>query len=546
MSLASRYNKFFRAVRDWRFLAREAEAGDLVQLSEAWALEVEDEEFSLLNVWFPNYPRRGTARLVHQSSRYWHLTFWSRQIRLGKDKNTVRPLNFAGRWTAYDLIGQRWMARQMEAMRPPSDDPEHPPPLHPVPPLMSYLARPRGGMETVHAIGGRYQTWLGLLLRRWLHEKTRALLGVPSSGFYIQKGPLVEDCCAILNFTYRGEKRRLRLDQVRRHQNGNIHFLGRQLPGGEQRSFAFQNISALVIEGYGPVKDERLFLDLEAIEENAWRHWLDWNSTATRIGHPLPEPDLATRVVGKAWRQLIRPYWAYMYWRYPKNRMFRKLTLREKIDKRIKPLRSGMKRVIAHIDWLSHEYGPKPVQRRDLTSPDARWRRNMRDVADKLDTGQDVDIRSLRHVATLAKDPMLARKIARHILLEERAGLARTDPAHKLMTEALALSPARRRFIPHREISRAYKLGDNLLRKWNPFEKLYDVPCEPDPTMVVQAYLRALYLSNRWSGTKGYTQPHVWRGEFRVLLLLHLGRPDGRRWLLAGHGAARLRKMACL
>lgn len=546
MPLVSTFRSLLRVLRDWRFLPREAKAGDVVHVPETWALLIEDEDFSLLNVWFPKFPRSGTARLVRETKQHWYLTFWCREIRLGKDRNTVRPLNRIGRWTAFDLPGQHWVARQLMAMRPPDDAPEPPPPPHPVPSLLRRLAIPRGGLETVHALGGRYRSWLGLLWRRWLHEKTRALLGVPSPGFYMRKGPLVEDCRVILTFTYRGETRRLRLDQVRRHENGNIHFLGRQLPKGDQRSFAFQNISNLTIEGFGRINDTRLFIELDALEASAYQHHLNWASTAQREGLPLPAPDLATRLVGKTWKQLTRPYRAYMYWRYPKNRLFRKLTFREKIAKRTKVLRDLLRVARAHLNWVRHEYGPQPAQRRDLTGPDARWRHLLREAAERLDASQGVDIHDLHHLTKLAKEPMLARKIARHILREERASLAKSDPDRDLITATLRLSPNRRRFIPDRETKRAKQVGNGMILQWNPFQKLYDIPRDPEPAMIVQAFLKALYRSDFWKKPDGFAPQHVQRGDFRVLLLLHLGRPDGRKWLFSELAAERMRKIASL
>lgn len=536
----------FHALRGWRFLSRPPKAGDLVHFRDAWAIEVEGEGFSLLEVWFPKFPRTGTARLLRETATHWDLTFWCRHIRLGKERNTLRPLNRAGRWTAFDLIAQGWVARQLALMRPPDDAPEPPPPPLPLSALSRHWARKRGGLATVHALGGRYHSWPGLLLRRWLHEKTRYLLGVPSPGIYMGKGPLVQDCRAILTFAYRGERRRLRLDQVRRHQNDNIHLLGRQLPGGEQRSFAFHNIFNLEIEGFGPIDARRLDLDLAALETNAWDHWRQWNRYATSLGYPLPDPDLATRIVGKVWRQLIRPYWAYIRWRYPRYRLLRPPTWRTRLAQRAEPVRKRIRRAALWLNWLWQEYRPQPAPQPDLSAPDARWRRFLRDMADRLDAGQTVDIRNLRHVAKLARQPMLARKMARHILRVEKAALGPSDPDRAILDRALRLSPDRRRLIPDHELRQAQKVGGTLFLHYAPFQRLYDIPRPPDPAMIVLAYLRALYRSDFWNGPKGHAPPHIERGDFRVLLLAHLGQPDGRRWVFAKTAAARLRKLADL
>ena len=216
------------------FLAR---PGDLVWLDRSAQPRDAAEEPSFARVWLPRLVARGSARLLEDGG----LLFWSRRVQIvGKP----RPLKALGCVLAWDRPGQALFAREVgraavvKALRPPG-----PPDRH---------ARARGGLTLIRSLGGRRRGYLRFWLHRAGQQVLRRLALWPDPGFLDDSGVLVDRCSATLYFLYCATPRRLALDQIRRHPNGNFHFVGRLMPKGEARTFSYAGIAGLQIEGTRP------------------------------------------------------------------------------------------------------------------------------------------------------------------------------------------------------------------------------------------------------------------------------------------------------
>lgn len=307
------------------------------------------------------------------------------------------------------------------------------------------------------------------------------------------------------------------------------------------------NATVTAVEGYGPVTDIRLFLDLRSLDRNAAQHHADWfGQGKPDPGFQVPAPTMVTRVVGKVWERLTRPYWAYIHWRYPKLRGFPKPTLRERLQRAALPLRHVVAAMQYRLRWVQLEYGHHQPPRRDVAQMGARWRVRLRAAADQIEAGTPPDIRELRHLAKLAKEPVLGRRIARHIVRTALAELPRHHPQRHVLTAALAVSPPRRRVIPLHEKQKAWALAgwafDHRSIRRLSGARAHDI----GPPLLAFVYLHAVYGWPYWCRVAGFDRQGLNRECLRALLVVHLGQPDKGRWLFSATAAERMRKIAAL
>jgi hypothetical protein len=426
------------------FLDRPARPGDLVWLVRHTQPRDSSEVPSFAKIWFPRLAARGTARMLEDGS----LLFWSRRVRIvGKPL----PLTALGRLLAWDRPGQALFAREVakaEAVGAPI--PPRPADRH---------AKARGGLPLIRALGGKRRGYLNFWLYRAFQQGLRRLAGWPDPGVLDDSGVLVDRCSATLCFLYSGTRRRMALEQIRRHPNGNFHFVGRLLPTGEARTFSYAGIAGLEIEGHPALNPQEIWVELNSLTTSAFMHHQIWTKWCEAHGLPLPPPPDALGRIEEALRRI--GLWG-----------MRKFA-------QTHPLAS----LLSWLSWAWAETRPLPKLPAELTAMDAPWRDRLHRAAWRLERGLAVDLQDLEKMRPLAADRLFARALLRGMLTYELRHSAPDDWSTLTLNKALSLLPPGRKVFTWAESTVAWHfygdLEDELLSlmcwppdPWSPCERL--------------------------------------------------------------------------
>lgn len=510
------------------------------------------EELSFRDIWFPYLPAAGLARVTGRARDGLEVELWLRPMLVWRPRGAFRPLNRLGRALARERIGLWLMQQAIARAAPPDDDPARPGPPKPLGWWQRRAARARGGLGIVQALGGRWPTWPGIQLWLFLRRLARLTVAYPEDPRHGPHGLLITRCTAILRVTGRGTDRVFRLDQVRRHPNGNIHLLGRLLPSGEPRSFSLNGIERIDVDGLGEVDTDALWVELQALTETAAGHHRIWAGWCAERGFPVPP---APGRMARTFERLRQLTTAACH-RFQRRRTPRLVTAADLRRPGFRPKvwwlqrRNALRRRARGLRWHLRDLWGLPRPKPGLRSGDARWRGFLHDLADRVGAGDPVDPRLLLGLHKLRLDPLFARSLLRAMLHEERRHLAGGDPRLLWIDEALALSPDHRRVIPDHE-RRAAEYTRDLMKdvalaegptRWNRIRRNGRDPV----LLLVDCVIQAIYAPERCGqqarGFEPCQQPL--KTPFLAAIFLFAAEWDGTRWHLPSACAPRLRWLA--
>ena len=491
------------------FLDRPARPGDLVWLDRSTQPRDAAEEPSFARIWFPRLAARGSARVLEDGG----LLFWSRRVRV---VGQPRPLTALGRVLAWDRPGQALFAHEVaraEVVEPPL--PPGPPDRH---------AKARGGLPLIRSLGGRRRGYLGFWLHRAGHQVLRRLAGWPDPGFLDDSGVLVDRCSATLCFMY-GTPRTLALDQIRRHPNGNFHFVGRLMPKGERRTFNYTGIAGLQIEGQPTPSSQQLWVELNSLTSSAVTHHATWAKWCETKGLALPpEPDLLSRVEEALRRTAVHCL-------------------------RLWPKTNPLAPVAEWVTWAWAELTPLHGLPPEMLAMDAPWRDDLRRAAWRLERGLEVDPYDLRKLEPLAADRLFARAMLRGMLSYELRHPVPDRWTLQSLTEALSMLPPGRRVFTWAESEKAGNFHRDLADELGSLGCWPPDPWSRDERLELLAALTICAAHGRAAGPKHRKDPEPFPpqepdGEAFVQALLAFAAVPDEGWIAYRAQAPRWRWLA--